>query len=80
MTLFSGTFFPVDQLPGWVQPVAWISPLWHGTELARAAVVGAGPGSASTALAALGHVVFLLVLLAGGGALALRRFRRRLHP
>jgi lipooligosaccharide transport system permease protein len=80
MTLFSGTFFPVDQLPVWVQPVAWISPLWHGTELARAAVVGAGPGSASTALAALGHVVFLLVLLAGGGALALRRFRRRLHP
>ena len=37
MTLFSGTFFPVDRLPVWVQPVAWVSPLWHGTELARAA-------------------------------------------
>ena len=36
MTLFSGTFFPVDRLPAWVQPIAWVSPLWHGTELARA--------------------------------------------
>ena len=35
MTLFSGTFFPVDRLPGWMQPLAWVSPLWHGTELAR---------------------------------------------
>ena len=27
--LFSGTFFPISQLPGWLQPVAWVTPLWH---------------------------------------------------
>lgn len=40
LMLFSGTFFPLDQLPGWLQPVAWVTPLWHGTELARAACLG----------------------------------------
>ena len=40
MTLFSGTFFPIDRLPVWIQPLAWVSPLWHGTELARAAALG----------------------------------------
>jgi lipooligosaccharide transport system permease protein len=75
MTLFSGTFFPVDRLPGWVAPAAWVSPLWHGTELARAAVLGTGPP-----LPAVAHVAYLLVLLAAGAALALVRFRRRLHP
>ena len=74
MTLFSGTFFPVANLPAWVRPVTWASPLWHGTELARAAVLG---GVAP--VAALGHVAFLLALLAAGTAVGVRRFRRRLH-
>ena len=39
ITLFSGTFFPVEQLPAVVRPLAWISPLWHGTELGRAAAL-----------------------------------------
>jgi lipooligosaccharide transport system permease protein len=74
MTLFSGTFFPVDRLPAWVQPIAWLSPLWHGTELARAAALGGG-----APLVALGHVAFLAALAAGGAAVAVGRFRRRLH-
>ena len=73
MTLFSGTFFPIDRLPGWVQPVAWVSPLWHGTELARSAALGRW-----APLAALGHVAYLLVLLALGVVLATRLFERRL--
>jgi lipooligosaccharide transport system permease protein len=35
LTLFSGTVFPLEQLPIYLQWVGWISPLWHGTELAR---------------------------------------------
>ena len=35
MFLFSGTFFPLDPLPLCLQWIGWISPLWHGTELAR---------------------------------------------
>ena len=73
MTLFSGTFFPVDRLPEWVQPVAWISPLWHGTELARDAALGVW-----RPLATFGHVTYLLALLAVGVTLATRLYRRRL--
>lgn len=40
MFLFAGAFYPIDQLPEWLQPVAWITPLWHGVELCRGAVLG----------------------------------------
>ncbi|WP_232663054.1 ABC transporter permease [Pseudonocardia sp. TRM90224] len=75
MTLFSGTFFPVDRLPGWVQPLTWISPLWHGTELARAAALDRW-----VPLAALGHTAYLLLLVAIGVFGATRLFTRRLAP
>ena len=39
-TLFAGVFFPVDQLPALVRPLAYASPLWHGVELCRAAMLG----------------------------------------
>jgi len=73
ITLFSGTFFPVDQLPPIVRPLAWISPLWHGTELARAAALDRW-----VLLPALGHFAYLVALLALGVGLATRLFTRRL--
>lgn len=75
MSLFSGTFFPVDRLPGWIRPLVWLSPLWHGTELARASALGGwqlGP--------ALAHVAFLLAMVGIGSAVAVRLFARRLAP
>ena len=33
--LFSGTFFPLTSMPIYLQPIGWISPLWHATELGR---------------------------------------------
>lgn len=74
MMLFSGTFFPVEQLPAWARPLTWLSPLWHGTALARAATLGG-----AELLPALGHVAFLLAVSGAGVAVAVRRFRRRLH-
>jgi len=73
MTLFAGTFFPVEQLPAVVRPLAWITPLWHGTELARGAALGG-----LELWPALGHVAYLVLLLAAGVVLAHRRFRIRL--
>ena len=35
MFLFSGTFFPVSQLPAFFEWVAYATPLWHGVSLAR---------------------------------------------
>jgi len=34
--LFSGTFFPISQLPRWLQFVAWATPLYHAWRCARA--------------------------------------------
>jgi lipooligosaccharide transport system permease protein len=73
MFLFSGTFYPISQLPEWARVLAHVSPLWHGTELAR----DAGIGGLSLA-AVLGHIAFLLVWLVVGVALARWRFQVRL--
>jgi lipooligosaccharide transport system permease protein len=70
--LFSGTFFPTSQLPGWLQPVSWLSPLWHAVELCRAATTGSAPSAGSI----VGHVAFLVVCLAAGCWWGVRRFER----
>ena len=67
--LFAGTFFPVDQLPGWIQPLAWITPLWHGTTAARQLTLG-DPNW----LAIAGHCAYLLLWVAAGVWLAVRVF------
>jgi lipooligosaccharide transport system permease protein len=36
---FSGSFFPIEVLPGWLQPVAWGAPLTPGVHVAPLAVV-----------------------------------------
>jgi lipooligosaccharide transport system permease protein len=71
--LFSGTFFPISQLPTGLQVIAVILPLWHGVSLCRGLAL-----SDITALAALGHIVYLLALAAVGAAVASRTYRRRL--
>ncbi len=73
MFLFSGTFFPVSQLPALIQPVAWLTPLWHGVELCRAATLGQ-LAAIPTAL----HVAYLAVWAAVGLAVALRTLARRM--
>jgi lipooligosaccharide transport system permease protein len=70
--LFSGTFFPISQLPRWMQFIAYVTPLWHGVSLTRDLALG------RPQVADLGHVGYLLVLLALGVLAARRTFRRRL--
>lgn len=74
MFLFSGTFFPVDQLPGAVQPLVWVSPLWHAVEAARDATTGS-----LDALTAL-HLALLVGLIAAALPFGVRGFTRRLTP
>ncbi len=73
--LFSGTFFPISNLPAVIQPIAWLSPLWHGVELSRGlafGTIGANP------LAAVAHVVVLGAIFVGGSLVAFRNVERRL--
>lgn len=71
--LFSGTYFPVSDLPGPLQGVAGVSPLFHGAELARAVALGL-----PTALPPAVHVAVLAAFAALGVAAARRVLRRRL--
>lgn len=76
MFLFSATFFPLSQLPEWLQPFAWISPLWHSVELCRAATTGSwGTGGA---IGAAAHVLVLGAYIAVGYVWGTRTFTRRL--
>jgi lipooligosaccharide transport system permease protein len=56
--LFSGIFFPIETLPGWAQPLAWFSPLFHAAAMMRD-LYGVG---GTDLLAALGHAAWLLGL------------------
>jgi lipooligosaccharide transport system permease protein len=73
MTLFTGAFFPVSQLPGWLLPVVWLTPSWHGIELARGLTFGT-----MGFLPALGHIAYLGALVAVGIAFGVKFFHRRL--
>jgi lipooligosaccharide transport system permease protein len=53
--LVAGTFFPLDDLPGWARALAQVNPLYHLVELVRHAVFGFAP------LADLGHLAVIVV-------------------
>jgi lipooligosaccharide transport system permease protein len=72
--LFSGTFFPISQLPAWIRPVAYATPLWHGVALCRALSLGT-----ADVVGALGHLSYLIAIAALGLAAGQRAYRRRLH-
>ena len=72
--LFSGTFFPIEQLPQFFQTLAWFTPLFHGVALTRALAIGQPieplvllhPRAGAVAMAAVGTLI------------AFRTFRTRL--
>lgn len=72
--MFSGTFFPIGQLPHWLRSVAVCTPLYQGVALTRATALGdARPGATAV------HVGYLLVLTAAGVWAARRAYTRRLN-
>lgn len=65
--LFSGTFYPLDVYPGFLQTVARFSPLYHGVDLVRSLMLGVFDWSL------LGHVAFLIGMGLIGLTIASRR-------
>ena len=72
--LFSGTFFPITQLPVYVRPLAYATPLWHGVALCRSLSLGTAQLGASA-----GHVGYLAAVTALGIYAGNRTYRRRLY-
>jgi lipooligosaccharide transport system permease protein len=71
--LFSGTFFPLSQLPDQIEWVPWLTPLFHGVELVRGSILGTlEPTSA------LVHLAYLLAMFAVGAFLAERTLTKRM--
>ena len=75
MFLFSGTFFPIEQLPRTLELIARATPLYHGVELTRGFVLG-GLGAREAAV----HVAYLSVLALAGWLVARHSFQRRMAP
>lgn len=75
MFLFGGAFFPIEQLPDWLEIVAWVTPLWHGIELCRGAVIPeVEAGNVGV------HVAVLVAYVAAGWLWCRRTFAQRLRP
>lgn len=72
--LFSGTFFPIDQLPDAIEAFAYLTPLFHGVELTRSVALGV-----ESALAQWQHLAYLLALILVGWRLAHRNLSRKLR-
>ena len=72
--LFSGTFFPIEKLPLLLQPVAWVTPLYHGVALGRGLALGQVDLSGWAV-----HLGVLLAFTAAGIAAGAITFRRRLE-
>ena len=71
--LFSGTFFPVSQLPVWLQDVAYATPLYHGVALCRDLDLGQLHPAGDVA-----HGAYLVALVGVGLWAAQRSYRSRL--
>lgn len=74
LMLFSGTYFPLETLPIFLQWIGWISPLWHAVDLGRWALYGAPVAGWLLVV----HVAVLVGFATIGFLLAMRVFRRRL--
>jgi lipooligosaccharide transport system permease protein len=74
MFLFAGTFFPLSVMPVWLQWIGWVSPVWHGTQLARQATYGAVEPLWLTVT----HLAVLVAMTGLGVALGRRIYARRL--
>jgi len=75
MFLFSGVFFPITNLPGWLQPVAYLTPVFHGVELARGIALGVTP-----AVMWWVSTLYLIAWIVVGGLLVLSPLRKKLTP
>ena len=74
MFLFSGIFFPFNQLPGWVEVVAWLTPLYHLVEITRG--LATGPDGVQILI----HTAWLAVVAAALFVIPVRALRAKLVP
>ncbi|MCE2527017.1 MAG: ABC transporter permease [Actinomycetia bacterium] len=71
--LFSGAFFPIEQLPDFLEPIVVLSPAWHGVDLCRWIILGT-----PLTLSIWTELGYLAATMAAGWWAAARQLRKRL--
>jgi lipooligosaccharide transport system permease protein len=74
MFLVSGIFFPFNQLPGWVEAAAWLTPLYHLVEVTRG--MATGPDGVQILI----HTAWLAAVSAALFPIPVRALRAKLVP
>jgi len=74
MFLFSGTFYPLDLMPTFLQWIGWISPLWHATDLGRFLTYGHQISTTTLVF----HLIYMFALLIVGLYFAFSNYSKRL--
>jgi lipooligosaccharide transport system permease protein len=74
MFFLSGTFFPLSNLPIFMQWIGWLSPVWHATNLGRFLTYGSEVSSTLIVV----HVLYLIALTIFGLFISIKVFERRL--
>jgi lipooligosaccharide transport system permease protein len=78
--LFSGTFFPISNLPQVFQYIAYATPLFHGVELVRKIAIPGIGSDMVTAVPVGVHFAYLMVMAVVGLLLSSRLLDRKLRP
>ncbi len=74
MIMFSGTYYPLESMPFYLQWAGWISPLWHATDLGRVISYG----SPQQSWVVISHWVYLSIWIVVGLGLGYRQVSKRL--
>ena len=53
-------FFPVDNVPTWMQVLSKLNPATYGVDASRQVFLGSGPAGAGLGVSVLGHTISLL--------------------
>lgn len=77
--LFSGTFFPISQLPEFLQSIAYVTPLFHGVELVRKIALPSAGEAIVTSMPIWIHVAYLVVMMGAGIYLSIRFLNKRIR-
>lgn len=71
MIFLAGVFFPVDQVPLWMEVASKLNPVTYGVDAIRQIFLGSGPAGAGLGVTVVGHTMSLGQELAIIGALGI---------
>jgi ABC-2 type transport system permease protein len=69
LIFLAGVFFPVDNVPLWMEVASKVNPVTYGVDAIRQVFLGSGPAGAGLGVTVLGHTMSFAEEMAMIGAL-----------